>query len=53
MLDNSHAVLIIGYTSSTVTWMDPDTMQKTTTSIINADRIFKNAGYVFVSYVSN
>ena len=53
MLDNSHAVLITGYTSSTVTWMNPDTMQKTTTSIINADRMFKNAGYVFVSYVSN
>lgn len=53
MLDNSHAVLITGYTSSTVTWMNPDTMQKTTTSIINADRMFKNAGYVFVSYISN
>jgi len=53
MLDNSHAVLITGYTSSTITWMDPDTMHKTTTSIINADRIFKNAGYVFVSYISN
>ena len=53
MLDNVHAVLITGYTSSTVTWMNPDTMSKTTTSITNADRIFKNAGYVFVSYVSN
>lgn len=53
MLDNSHAVLITAYTSSTVTWLDPAKRDSTVTSIINAEKMFKNAGYVFVSYVSN
>lgn len=53
MLSNTHAILITGYTSSTVTWMDPVTQRKTTTSILNAEKLFKDAGYVFVSYVSN
>ncbi|MFG6394130.1 MAG: hypothetical protein K1W24_08150 [Lachnospiraceae bacterium] len=53
MLDNSHAVLITGYTSSTITYMDPVTMHTATTSIISADKKFKDAGYVFISYVSN
>lgn len=53
MIDNSHAVLITAYTSSTVTWMDPVTMRDKTTPLANAENIFKNAGYVFVSYISN
>lgn len=53
MTDSSHAVLITAYTSSTVTWMNPDTMRKTTTSITNAEKIFEKAGYNFVSYISD
>lgn len=53
MLSNSHAVLITAYTSTNVTWLDPSTHTKTTTSLSNAEKLFKNAGYVFVSYVSN
>ncbi len=53
MLNNSHAVLITAYTSSTVTWMDPATMHSKTMPLANAENMFKNAGYVFVSYISN
>ena len=53
MLSETHAVLITGYTSSTVSWMDPVTMRKTTVSISIAEKMFERAGYVFVSYVSN
>ncbi|MCH5267565.1 MAG: hypothetical protein J1E62_04390 [Lachnospiraceae bacterium] len=51
MLSGDHAVLIIGYTSSSVTWMDPITHSKRTTSIVAAEKIFKESGYVFVSYI--
>ena len=53
MLDTNHAVLITEYTSSTVSWMDPVTRHKKTVSLTTAERMFKNAGYEFVSYVSN
>ena len=53
MLDSNHAVLITEYTSSTVSWMDPVTQHKRTLSLTAADRMFKEAGYKFVSYVSN
>lgn len=52
MLSNSHAVLITGYTSTSVTWMDPATRSKRTVSLTSAEQIFKDAGYIFVSYVS-
>ncbi len=52
MIDNDHAVLITEYTSSTVTWMDPVTHHAKTVSLAAAERIFKNAGYRFVSYVA-
>lgn len=52
MLSSSHAVVITGYTGSTVTWLDPVTHKKTTTSLNSADSTFKNAGYVFVSYIN-
>lgn len=53
MLDSNHAVLITEYTSSTVSWMDPTKHQKKTVSLTSAERMFKNAGYEFVSYISN
>ena len=52
MLSSSHAVVITGYTSSTVTWLDPVTHKKNTTSLNTAENTFKNAGYVFVSYLN-
>ncbi|MDD7403093.1 MAG: hypothetical protein SO170_06995 [Butyribacter sp.] len=53
MLDNNHAVLITEYTSSTVSWMDPATRSKRTVALTTAEHMFKNAGYKFVSYISN
>lgn len=51
MLGANHAVLITEYTTSTVTWMDPVTRTKRTTSISRAEDMFEAAGYKFVSYI--
>lgn len=51
ILDNSHAVLITAYTSSTVTWMDPATHSKRTVALTTAEKMFKNAGSLFFSYI--
>lgn len=51
MTDSSHAVLITEYTTSTVSWMDPEIHSKRTMSIASAERLFKKAGYKFVSYI--
>ena len=51
MTDSNHAVLITEYTTSTVTWMDPELHRKRTMSIISAEKLFKKAGYKFVSYI--
>ncbi len=53
MLDGDHAVLITAYTSSTVSWMDPVTLTKKTSLLSSAENMFKDAGYMFVSYVSD
>ena len=53
ILNNSHAVLITGYTSSTVTYMNPETHRKYTVSLNSAEKNFKNSGYTFISYISN
>lgn len=53
MLNEQHAVLLTGYTSSTVTWMDPAAHSSTTMSLAKAEQTFKDAGYIFVSYISN
>ncbi len=53
MLDTNHAVLITEYNSSTVAWMDPVTRHKSTVSITRAEKMFKDAGYKFVSYITN
>ena len=53
MLGNSHAVVITAYNSTSVTWMDPSNYTKSTMSLLNAEKLFEQAGYVFVSYVSN
>ena len=48
MLSANHGVLITGYTTSQVTWMDPST----TVSLATGERMFKEAGYQFYSYIS-
>ncbi len=53
MKDNSHAVLITGYDLSTVSWFDPSTGGTTKMSLINAEKYFENAGYVFISYITD
>lgn len=53
MLNDNHAVLLTKYTSSTVTWMDPATRKTTEVSLEKAEQTFQDAGYIFVSYISN
>lgn len=53
MIDNNHAVLITEYTTSEVTWMDPASKTKKKMSLQRAENLFKNAGYRFVSYISD
>ncbi|MCM1234461.1 MAG: hypothetical protein NC489_30540 [Ruminococcus flavefaciens] len=52
MLSDNHAVLIIAYTSSTVSWMDPASKTKTTMSLLRADHLFSEEGNNFVSYIA-
>lgn len=52
MLNDNHAVLITGYTSTDVTWMDPATHSSTTMSLTRAEKLFHDSGYVFISFIS-
>ncbi len=51
MTDNNQAVLITGYTESSVTWLNPATGNKTTMSLSNAENYFKAADDIFISYI--
>lgn len=51
MLSDTQAVLITAYTSSSVTWLNPSTYTKTTVSIDQAESMFGQAGYTFVSFI--
>lgn len=53
MLSDNHAVLITGYTTTDVSWMDPASHSTTTVSLARAEQIFQDSGYVFISYISN
>lgn len=53
MLDNTHAVLITEYDTSSVTWMDPMTRRKRKSSLTAAENLFKKAGYHFISYIED
>lgn len=52
MTSEGRAVLITGYDSSHVTWMDPSTKSSKTMSLTSAEKLFESAGYVFISYVA-
>lgn len=51
MKNASDAVIILAYDTSSVTWYDPSTGTKTKQSLNSAENYFKNAGYVFISYL--
>ena len=51
MKDDSQAVLIIAYTTTSVTIYDPSTGRSDTVSHAAADEMFNQAGNVYVSYV--
>lgn len=51
MEHSSKAVLLTGYNESTVTMYDPDTGKEQQMTLEKADKMFKDAGYVFLSYL--
>ena len=53
MTGNTSGVLIMAYTTTDVSWMDPNTMQRRTMSIAAAEEYFKQFDYKFISYVTN
>ena len=53
MTGNNSGVLIMSYTTTDVSWMDPATMRKYTMTINAAEEYFKKSGYKFISYVAN
>lgn len=51
MKDGKQAVVLTGYNEVTVTMYDPDTGKDIQMSLEKADKMFKDAGYVFFSYL--
>lgn len=51
MKDNKNAVLITAYNSSTVTIYDPSSGESQTMFHANADKLFADAGNIYVSYM--
>lgn len=51
MNDDQSAVLITAYDSNYITYYNPKTGTTAKMSILNAERHFKSAGYIFFSYV--
>lgn len=52
MKDSQKAVLIIGYDENYITIIDPSSGSSNRMYITNADRMFREAGYIFVSYLN-
>ena len=51
MKDSGKAVLLTGYNEIKVTMYDPDTGKEQQMTLEKADEMFKDAGYVFLSYL--
>lgn len=51
MKNDSQAVLITAYDTGSVTWYDPSTGNTSRLSLNSAEDYFKDAGYIFVSYI--
>lgn len=51
MKNSSEAVLITGYTETSVTYIDPGAMMTYNVSLTNANNMFEDAGNVFVSFI--
>lgn len=51
MKNNSQAVLITAYTTTSVSWYDPASGTTTKMSLSSAENLFENAGYIFISYI--
>lgn len=51
MTDSSHAILLTGYSTTDVTYIDPDTGEENTVSVNDMEEMVKGSGNTFIGYV--
>ena len=51
MTDASHAILLVGYTTDDVTYIDPDTGESKTVDTATMEAMVAGSGNTFIGYV--
>lgn len=51
LTDPEHAVLLTGYTTENITYIDPDTGRETTVSISQMEKLTEGSGNTFIGYI--
>lgn len=51
MTDSSHAILLTGYSTTDVTYIDPDSGEEHTVSVNDMEEMVKGSGNTFIGYV--
>ena len=51
LTDSSHAILLTGYTTTDVTYVDPDTGEENTVSVNDMEAMANGSGNTFIGYV--
>ena len=51
MTDSSHAILLIGYTRTDITYIDPDTREEETVGVSEMEDMVSGSGNAFIGYI--
>lgn len=51
VIDGNHAVLLTGYTTSDITYIDPDNGQESTVSVSDMEELTDQGGNTFIGYI--
>ena len=51
VIDGDHAVLLTGYTTSDITYIDPDNGQESTVSVSDMEELTDQGGNTFIGYI--
>lgn len=51
VIDGDHAVLLTGYTTSDITYIDPDNGKETTVSVSDMEKMTAKEGNTFIGYI--
>ena len=51
LTDSSHAVLLTGYSTTDVTYADPDTGEEATVSVNDMESMVSGGGNTFIGYI--